>query len=88
MINENQEKRIFFWLKNIVLKNVRPIGEKVHKIYKGIDNNELLPFRYAFNISGIEYRVILVKVKNSIYIEFHLGKHKYYDFLSKDLGLR
>ncbi len=30
----------------------------------------------------------LVKVKNSIYIEFHLGGHKYYDKVRKDLDIK
>ncbi|MFH0876261.1 MAG: hypothetical protein V1859_10070 [archaeon] len=49
--------------------------------------HELLTFRHAFNLDNIEYRILFVKVKNSIYIEFHLGDHKYYDKVRKSLGL-
>ena len=34
------------------------------------------------------FEIVDLKVKNSIYIEFHLGDHKYYDKVRKDLNLK
>ncbi len=39
------------------------------------------------DIQGTEYRILLIKLKNSFYIEFHLGSHKYYDKLRSRLEL-
>lgn len=49
--------------------------------------HELLVFRYPFSIQNTSYRILLVKVKNSFSIEFHLGDHKYYDKVRTDLNL-
>ncbi len=61
---------------------------KYKKQYKEWAINDLLTFRYPFSINNNEYRILFVKVKNSIYIEFHLGDHKYYDKVRKELDLK
>lgn len=62
------------------------MGSKKH--YKEWQLNDLLTFRYPFKIESTEYRILFVKVKNAVYVEFHLGDHKYYDKVRKDLNLR
>lgn len=42
-------------------------------------NGLLFVFRHPLMIGTAQYRIILVKFRNSIYIEFHPGNHKYYD---------
>jgi hypothetical protein len=44
--------------------------------------------QYELNINGIDYRILFIKVKNSFFIEFHLGDHKYYDKVRKHLDLK
>jgi hypothetical protein len=58
------------------------------KEYKEWIINQLLVFRYPFIVNNTEYRILFVKVKNSLYIEFHVGDHKYYDKVRKDLSLK
>ena len=72
----NREVKISYEVKNIKNKN-----------YKGIPLNHLLSFRKEIKISGNDHRIMLIKIKSEHYIEFHLGKHKYYDRLRKELGL-
>lgn len=79
---------IYRWLAEVVSKEVQPIMVGSKKPYKEWTINQLLVFRHPFNINNIEYRILFVKVKNSIYIEFHLGDHKYYDKVRKDLNLK
>ena len=69
-------------------KKIQPIIIGSKKQYKYWSVNELLTFRYPFSIENTEYRILFVKVKNSIYIEFHLGDHKYYDKVRKELDLK
>jgi hypothetical protein len=87
-ISEDKAEKIYAWIKNVLDKEVRPILIGSKKPYKDWHINELLTFRYAFNISAVEYRILFVKVKNSFYIEFHLGDHKYYDKVRKELELK
>jgi hypothetical protein len=87
-ITEDKAQKIYDWIRNVIDKEVRPILIGSKKIYKNWHINELLTFRYAFNICTVEYRILFVKVKNSFYIEFHLGDHKYYDKVRKDLDLK
>jgi len=79
---------IYRWLAEAVSKEVQPIMIGSKKPYKEWTINQLLVFRYPFIINNIEYGILFVKVKNSIYIEFHLGDHKYYDKVRKDLDLK
>lgn len=88
LLTENNAEKIYQWVKNIVDKTVQPIVIGSKKTYKEWTVNELLTFRYPFSIGNMEYRILFVKVKNSVYIEFHLGDHKYYDKVRKDLDLK
>ncbi len=85
MMAETKAEKIYSWLEEVLEKNVQPIVTGSKKTYKNWQINELLTFRYPFSMGNTEYRILFVKVKNSIYIEFHLGDHKYYDKVRKDL---
>jgi hypothetical protein len=87
-INKKLKEKIILWIKDINKKLVIPLSVNINKNYKKWIIKDLLVFRLPFSINNIEYRILLVKVKNSVYIEFHLGKHNYYDKIRKDLGLR
>ncbi|MBU1203826.1 MAG: hypothetical protein KKG60_02030 [Nanoarchaeota archaeon] len=86
-ITETKAGKIYAWISEVINENIQPIIISSKKSYKKWKMNQLLVFRYPLNINNIEYRVLLVKVKNSIYIEFHLGSHKYYDKVRKDFDL-
>ena len=88
MLTEVKAEKIYQWINEVVGKKVQPIFIGSPKSYKEWHVNELLTFRHQFSIENTEYRVLLVKVKNSIYIEFHLGDHKYYDKIRKDFDLK
>jgi hypothetical protein len=83
-----KEKKIYDWITGVIEKEIQPILIGTKKSYKEWTMNQLLTFRYPFSVGNTEYRILFVKVKNSIYIEFHLGNHKYYDKVRKDLGLK
>jgi len=87
LLTETKAEKIYQWVKDIVEKKIEPITIGSKKIYKEWKVRELLTFRYPFSIGNTEYRVLFVKVKNSVYIEFHLGDHKYYDKVRKNLDL-
>jgi len=78
--------KIYVWIRRVVSRRVQPIIIGNRGEYKDWSSNELLIFRYPFRIGNDEYRILFVKVKNSIYIEFHLGNHKYYDRIRKDMA--
>lgn len=80
-------EKIYNWLEDVVAKKIQPILVGSKKPYKEWTVSQLLTFRYPFSIGNTEYRILFVKVKNSIYIEFHLGDHKYYDKVRKNLSL-
>jgi len=87
-ISETKAEQIYHWVKQVVEGNVAPIMKNIRdKKYKGIPLNKLLSFRKEIQISGNEHRILLIKIKNENYIEFHLSQHKYYDTLRKDLSL-
>lgn len=88
LVNETKANDIYKWLEEVVKKKIQPILVGSKKPYKEWQISQLLVFRYPFNINNTDYRIMLVKVKNSIYIEFHLGDHKYYDKVRKDLDLK
>src|SRR3989338_3170847 len=85
---ERNSEKIYSWIKEVLEREIKPIIISSDKKYKDWKINELLTFRYPFTVGNIEYRILFVKVKNSIYIEFHLGDHKYYDKIRKDLDLK
>ncbi|MFA6460915.1 MAG: hypothetical protein WCV90_01500 [Candidatus Woesearchaeota archaeon] len=88
LLTESKAEKIYQWIKDIVDRKIQPITIGSKKPYKEWAINELLTFRYPFSIENTEYRVLFVKVKNSVYIEFHLGDHKYYDKVRKELDLK
>lgn len=88
MLTEVKAEKIYQWINEVVEKKIQPIFIGSQKSYKEWSVNELLTFRHQFSIENTEYRILLVKVKNSIYIEFHLGDHKYYDKIRKSLDLK
>ncbi len=88
LLTEAKADKIYQWVESVVNESIRPIVIAAKKPYKEWVINQLLTFRYPFSINNTEYRIIFVKVKNSVYIEFHLGNHKYYDQVRKDLDLK
>jgi len=88
LLTEIKSEKIYLWLEKVIKKEVQPILIGSKKPYKEWRINELLTFRYPFSIKNTEYRILFVKVKNSLYIEFHLGDHKYYNKVRKDLDLK
>ena len=85
---ETKAGRIYDWLSKVLKREIQPILIGSKKPYKNWRVNELMTFRHAFQINNTAYRILLVKVKNLFYIEFHLGDHNYYDKVRKDLELR
>ncbi len=88
LLTETKAEKIYQWIFKVVKKEIQPITIGTKKPYKKWSVNQLLVFRYPLNIDKTEYRILFVKIKNSIYIEFHLGDHKYYDRVRKDLNLK
>lgn len=88
LLTETKAEKIYNWIENVIAEKIQPILVGSKKPYKEWTISELLTFRYPFSINNTEYRILFVKVKNSIYIEFHLGDHKYYDKVRKDLDLK
>lgn len=88
LLSDIKAEKIYDWVEQVIRTKVRPIVVASGRQYKEWKVNELLTFRYSFSIGNTEYRILFVKVKNSIYIEFHLGDHKYYDNVRKDLDLK
>jgi len=88
LLTEVKAQKIYQWISEVVQRKIQPIVIGSKKLYKEWTANELLTFRYPFNIENTEYRILFVKVKNSVYIEFHLGDHKYYDKIRTDLNLK
>lgn len=88
-MNESQETKIYEWARRVKDSEEKMIRNPSSNInYKQWQVKDLILFRYAFNINNIEYRISLLKVKNRNFIEFHLGKHDYYDKIRKDFGLK
>lgn len=87
-LSDIKTEKIYAWIDDVIRKDVQPIVVSSDKSYRNWRINELLVFRYPLNVNNIEYRILFVKVKNSFFIEFHLGDHKYYDKVRKDLELK
>jgi len=87
LLSDTKAEKIYQWVREILILNIRPIVTGSPKAYKEWKAHQLLTFRYPFSIGNTEYRILFVKVKNSVYIEFHLGDHKYYDKVRKNLNL-
>ncbi len=88
LLTEAKAEKIYRWVLEVIGKTIRPIVSNSPKTYKNWAVKELLVFRHPFTIQNNEYRILFVKVKNLIYIEFHLGDHRYYDKVRKDLALK
>lgn len=88
LLTDIKANKIYHWISKVTQKEAQPIFIGSKKQYKEWVLNQLLVFRYPFIIGNTEYRILFVKVKDSIYIEFHLGDHKYYDKVRKDLDLK
>ncbi len=88
LLSDTKAEKIYRWVQKIVALDIRPIVVGSSKTYKEWKTHQLLTFRYPFSIGNTEYRIFLVKIKNSVYIEFHLGDHKYYDKVRKNLALK
>ncbi|HIG93350.1 MAG: hypothetical protein QT02_C0003G0041 [archaeon GW2011_AR9] len=88
LLTENKAQKIYQFVQDVIARTIQPIVIGSEKTYKKWAAHELLTFRYPLSVNNTEYRILLVKVKNSIYIEFHLGDHKYYDKIRKDLDLK
>ncbi len=88
LLTDSKAEKIYCWVEEVLGKNIQPIFVGSKKQYKAWVINELLTFRYPFSVGNTAYRVLFVKVKNSIYVEFHLGDHKYYDKVRKELDIK
>ena len=88
LLSDSNAEKIFNWVQDVMDKSVQPIVVGSRKKYKEWSMNELLTFRYPFTVGNSQYRILFVKVKNSVYIEFHLGDHKYYDKVRKELDMK
>lgn len=87
-ISESQFERILDWLDDVHYKNIRGLIPKVNLRYKNWKLKDLFIFRHPFSMNNVVYRILVVKVRNSNYIEFHLGDHKYYDKATGELLLK
>jgi len=88
ILTDTQFQEILVWVKTVTDREADEIRRMSNKKYKGIKIRDLIIFRKAIQITGKNYRAMLLKIKNNGYIEFHLGTHKYYDKLRSDLNLR
>src|SRR3989338_464411 len=88
LMSDSLAEMIYNWIKEVVNKSIQPITVGSKKPYKEWTINQLLVFRYPFQVNKVEYRILFVKIKNSIYLEFHLGDHNYYDKIRRELDLK
>lgn len=87
LLSETKVRKIYEWIGNIINGSIHPLSVGSKKKYKDWNIYELLFFKKDMNIESVSYRIFFIKVKNLCYIEFHLGKHEYYDKLRKQLDL-
>ena len=80
-------EKIYSWIEKIIKNEVQPVRKISDKKYKSWHLYELLTFIHKLEINNNEYRIMFIKLKNSFYIEFHLGNHKYYDKIRSKLEL-
>ena len=86
-LTEVKAEKIYAWVEEVLQRKIQPMVVGSNKNYKEWIARELLTFRQPFSIDNTQYRILLVKVKNSVYVEFHVGDHKYYDTVRKELDL-
>lgn len=87
-ISETQFEKIIVWLNEIKKDTAKVLKRNLNLKYKSWKLSDLLTFRYPFIINDIEYRILVIKIKNGDFIEFHLGNHKYYDKKTGELFLK
>lgn len=88
LISESKAQKIYNWIQEAIERKIQPITIGSKKKYKEWGISDLMSFRYPFNLNNVEYRILFIKVKNSFYIEFHLGDHNYYDKVRKSLDIK
>lgn len=86
-MSETKADKIYKWIEGVIKRDIQPITVGSKKKYKEWAVYNLLFFKKDLKIDNTDYRVFFIKVKNLFYIEFHLGKHNYYDKLRKKLDL-
>jgi len=86
-LSQSKADEIYRWIEGIIKREIRPITTSSKQNYKDWLIRDLLTFRKELKIDYNEYRVLFIKVKNSFYIEFYLGDHRYYDKIRKKLNL-
>lgn len=67
LLTEPKAEKMYNWIKEVIKRRIQPIVVGTDKHYKKWRICELLTFRYQFSIGNTEYRILFVKVKNSIY---------------------
>ena len=82
-ISDSKAQSIYNWIQKVIERKIQPITIGSKKQYKDWVISELMAFRYPFNLHNVEYRILFIKVKNSFYIEFHLGDHNYWKLSKK-----
>jgi len=87
-LSESKANEIYIWIRKIISTEIRPISTSSKQRYKDWLVRDLPSFRKELNIQNVKYRILFIKVKNSFYIEFHHGDHKYYDRIRKNLDLK
>jgi hypothetical protein len=87
-LTDTKALKIYDWVEKVLKKEIQPITVGSDKTYKDWKMRDLLVFRHQVNITNVEHRILYVKVKNSFFIEFHFGDHKYYDKVRKDMDLK
>lgn len=86
-ISVARAEKIYLWIEKIIKNEIQPVRKISNKKYKDWRLYELLTFIHKLEINNTEYRIMFIKLKNSFYIEFHLGNHKYYDKIRSKLEL-
>ena len=87
-LSDDAVRTIITWLQTITERKERALLPTHGSQYKSVPTGDLLVFRKELSIEGKAMRILLVKIKNAQYWEFHLGKHAYYDEVSEQLQLR
>ena len=57
-------------------------------LIKAVPSSYLNGSLVFINRIGSSNRCVVIKVKNGVFCEFHLGDHRYYDYLRKKLGIK
>lgn len=73
---KNQESVLLSWCVDVANKKISP------KIPK--NNKDVIVFIKKIGSSN---RCVVLKLKDEEFIECHLGNHKYYDYLRKQIGV-